>query len=349
MEIEFKFQIPADRLKAVEADMRSAATTRTRMQARYFDTADGALAAGGVVLRLRKEGRRWVQTAKAAGGGLLVRMEHNVDLGIARASLEPVPDAARHAGTPVAALIEKLLDGLHGPLIETFATDIWRLSRRVDEGAATVELALDTGHVTHRADDAGPQRDSPVCELELELIDGAVEGLVVLAQNWSGRHGLWLSTLSKAERGARLRAAHAEIGPVKAAPPTFDPEQLSGPDVERAVLVACMSQVLPNASEIADGNDSVEIVHQLRVGIRRLRTALRELEPLGGGIDSAWEPALVDAFRALGYQRDRELLLSKMRPTLVQAGAPAIDVPFAMTTRSGVTPSLSAIAWRSGG
>ena len=67
MEIEFKFQIPPDRLKAVEAALRRGTVVRTRLQARYFDTADQALAAEGIVLRLRKEGRRWVQTVKATG------------------------------------------------------------------------------------------------------------------------------------------------------------------------------------------------------------------------------------------------------------------------------------------
>ncbi|WP_399685245.1 CYTH domain-containing protein, partial [Xenophilus sp.] len=81
MEIEFKFRIPPERLKAVEAALRRGAVGTTRLQARYHDTADGALAAAGVALRLRKEGRRWVQTAKAAGAGPVQRLEHNADLG----------------------------------------------------------------------------------------------------------------------------------------------------------------------------------------------------------------------------------------------------------------------------
>ncbi|MDB5731120.1 MAG: domain containing protein, partial [Variovorax sp.] len=97
-ETEFKFHIPSERLKAVESALRGAAAVRTHLQARYFDTEDGALAAHGVVLRLRQEGRRWVQTAKAAGDGPLHRLEHNVDLGVARASAPPVLDALRHAG-----------------------------------------------------------------------------------------------------------------------------------------------------------------------------------------------------------------------------------------------------------
>ena len=56
MEIEFKFQVPPQHLKAVEQDIRAATATRKHMQAHYFDTLDGALAARGVALRLRKEG-----------------------------------------------------------------------------------------------------------------------------------------------------------------------------------------------------------------------------------------------------------------------------------------------------
>ena len=43
----------------------------------------------------------------------------------------------------------------------------------------------------------------------------------------------------------------------------------------------CLEQVLVNASEIAAGSSDAEHVHQLRVGIRRLRTAMRELAVWG--------------------------------------------------------------------
>jgi CHAD domain-containing protein len=112
-------------------------------------------------------------------------------------------------------------------------------------------------------------------------------------------------------------------------------------------VVACLAQVLPNADEIAAGNDSAEIVHQLRVGIRRLRTALRELAALGRTFDPAWGPALVDVFRALGDQRDRELLLTKMQPRLVRAGAPEIDVPTEDAPDSSVSEVVRAPAFQS--
>src|SRR5688572_32537394 len=110
MEIEFKFHIPAERLKAVEAAMRRGTVVRTRLQARYFDTADQVLAAQGIVLRLRKEGRRWVQTVKATGDNALHRLEHNVDLGAAAAGgATPAIDPQRHQGTPVGERLAKAL------------------------------------------------------------------------------------------------------------------------------------------------------------------------------------------------------------------------------------------------
>src|SRR5688572_7903200 len=138
MEIEFKFQVPANSLQAVQKELRRAAVARTHMQARYFDTEDGALAANGVALRLRKEGRRWVQTVKALGDGPLHRLEHNVDLGLARRGEPPMADARRHHGTPAGERLDALLSQ-HGeaPLVETFATDIWRSTRNTRLGRST--------------------------------------------------------------------------------------------------------------------------------------------------------------------------------------------------------------------
>ncbi|MEJ8824050.1 CYTH and CHAD domain-containing protein [Variovorax humicola] len=338
MEIEFKFQVPPQHLRAVEQDIRAATATRKHMQAHYFDTLDGALAARGVALRLRKEGRRWVQTAKALGDGPLHRLEHNVDLASTGAT-RPEPDAGRHAGSPVGDLLDKLLDHGATPLVETFGTDIWRLTRNEREGDTTVELALDTGKVMTPPGEGRGGRASQVCELELELVEGRVQDLVALAQRWSQRHGLWFSTVSKAERGQRLLAVEEGERAVKATAPVFDANEAgarSGEAVQRAVLAACLAQMLPNASAIAAGSEDAEVIHQLRIGIRRTRTALRELDALAPGrFDAAWEAPLVEVFRALGAQRDRELLLSAMQPRLDKAGAPPIDMPPADTRQAG--------------
>lgn len=338
MEVEFKFQVPANRRDAVEADLRLGPAKRTRLRARYFDTAQGALAAHRVVLRLRLEGRQWVQTVKAAGRGPLDRLEHNVELGAGSDLASAVPDVQRHAGTAVGKQLAEILAQSGEPLVELYATDIWRLVRREQESGTAVELAFDTGRIIVPGQGSGKPRTTRICELELELLDGPVQGLIDMAQHWSQRHGLWLSTVSKAAHGERLLAGVDCVPAIKAVPPVFAGEPAdrpTGPAVQQAVVTACLAQVLPNASEIAAGSEDAEQIHQLRVGLRRLRTALRELDPLGPGFDPAWQAPLAEAFQALGAQRDRETVLNAVVPRLAAAGAP----PVVLSADAATAPS----------
>lgn len=325
-EFELKFQVEPRHRAAVESAVaRGGSSRRERLQARYYDTSEGALAAQRIVLRIRKEGRRWIQTAKAPGGHALERHEHNVEIETAKASDVPLPRLERHAGTPVGALIDKALRAAgQAPaevlLTPTYATDVRRTTREMRTGDARVELAFDRGEV--RAGD----RSHPLCELEIELKSGSPQSLLELARRWRMRYGLSLDTVSKAARGERLAKGIEYGDAVKAEPPRVD-EDMDGPQVFRVVIGACLAQLLPNASEVAAGSPDPEHVHQLRVGIRRLRTALREMAEFAPAIDPAWEPALVDAFRALGRQRDREHLQKAVQPQIEAAGGPAVAWP----------------------
>ncbi len=318
-EFELKFEIPSARRAGVEAAMRRGRVAQQRLQASYFDTPGGALAAQGVVLRLRKEGRLWVQTAKAPGGRPLERLEHNVALGTRAPS---VPELARHSGTAVGDSIRQALKLKPGDafpaLAQVYATDIVRLTRRVRSRGALVELALDRGHIA-----AGPST-LPVSELELELKQGPAAGVVALAGNWCLRHGLWLSSVSKSMKGQRL-AAGLDFSPATSARPARFPRHAASGEVAAAVVSACLDQVLANASEVAGGCTGEEHIHQLRVGLRRLRTALRELEPLAGGWGGPWEEALADLFRALGRHRDRDYLRHTLQGRIAAAGGPPLD------------------------
>ncbi|KQP44209.1 CHAD domain-containing protein [Pseudorhodoferax sp. Leaf274] len=328
-EIELKFDIPRAALPALEAALRGPGSRRTHLQARYFDTLQGDLAAHGVALRLRKEGPRWVQTAKALGDGPVQRLEHNVDLGPARKSQVAQADPARHAGTPVGRRLQHVLRQAGTPLVEVYGTDIWRATQELQVGTSRIELALDQGRVLAPSPDGGLPRSAVVCELELELLEGDVGDLAGVAAEWAARHGLTLSTVTKSERGLRLAHGQSTRAAVKASAPQWTAGSgfPDGATVQRAVVGACLAQILPNASEIAAGSEDAEQIHQLRVGLRRLRTALRELAPLGPGLDADWETALAQAFRALGARRDRQQLQERMQPRLLAAGAPPIVLP----------------------
>lgn len=321
VETELKFQVPPGRRDAVRRALGTAGVERVRLAARYFDTLDGRLAAAGLALRLRREGRaRWVQTLKGRGDGLMQRLEHEVVLG---AREHPGLDLARHYGTPAGALLRKALDG--ATPVERFATDILRCRRvmrtRGSAGTALVELAFDAGHVR-----AGTS-DRAVCELEFELIDGAPAALLALAARWVARHGLWLDVRSKAEVGHRLASDAEEVPAVGAEPPMISARM--GPRRALAALVqSCLAQVLPNLAELAaplGRGAQVETVHQLRVGLRRLRTALREFGRDVEGVEPAWDAALAETFRALGTQRDSDVITETLRPAFAAARAAGFD------------------------
>ena len=109
--------------------------------------------------------------------------------------------------------------------------------------------------------------------------------------------------------------------------------------VQRAVA-ACLDPVLRNARELSAGSQDPEHVHQLRVGLRRLRTALRELPEFNARLDPGWEPVLAHTFRELGKHRDQALLASNTGQALWRAGAPGLEVD-AEHTRSPAPASLA--------
>jgi CHAD domain-containing protein len=163
----------------------------------------------------------------------------------------------------------------------------------------------------------------PLCELELEHLEGPTQALFALARAWCAHGGWSLDTRSKALRGSLLADGRGRGPALRAADPHFGGTLHDGPALLRAVLRAVLGQVLGNASELAAGSADADHVHQLRIGLRRLRTALRELAALApAGIDAGWEAPLSRTFARLGELRDDQALAEAVRPQLERAGAP---------------------------
>lgn len=317
-EIELKFQVPPERRAAVAAAVAGRARTAQtqRLQAAYHDTVGRDLAGAGVALRLRREGPRWVQTLKASGGDAMTRLEHNAPRP-GRAAAAPPLDLSLHAGTPAGTRLSEVLAGSADPRLTCqFGTDIRRLSRSLRSHGALVELAFDTGRVQ-----AGAQ-SQPLCELEIELLRGSPAALLQCARQWVARHGLWLDTRSKAERGDLL-ARGLPYTPARKAVAVRLTEDMPLAAARRAVLQSCAQQVLPNASQVASGQFGDEHLHQLRVGLRRLRAALALFDGDASAGPSPLAAASAALFRELGAARDQAAIGAPLREQLTQAIAAA--------------------------
>ena len=331
-ETEIKLEVNAAARAGVASAFAGANAVRTRLRAAYWDTPDRRLAERGIALRVRLEGRRWVQTAKAAGDSLLHRLEHNVPIPGRWPADGPVADPARHAGTKVGDLLSAALDGA-AAIERRYTTDVMRRSLQVESEGAAVEVVFDEGEV--RAGD----RRSPVCEVEIESRSGEPALMFEIARAGIAAHGLRIGMLSKAARGERLLDVDVHPVPVKATAAKL--AGAMGLDAAlRHTVAACLAQVLGNAEAVASGSPDPDHVHQLRVGLRRTRTALRELGSASPALHPAWEPQLARAFRELGVLRDREVLCATVVPRLIEAGAPALpDLP----PVTGARPALDIV------
>ena len=318
-ELELKLRVPDASLASLRNALRAHGARSVRMRAHYFDTADGRLARNRVALRLRLEGRQWLQTLKTAGVGAVHRLEHEVRVAGSGAGT-PTIDLHHHDGSDAGKLLHAaLLTAPTSALAERYATDVSRLRCVVGDGhGGDIEVALDTGHATAQA------RSVALAELELEHKGGPVQGVFDLAATWIEHGGLWLCTTSKAERGERLRQRQTVPPATKARPPQLE-QSVDGPALMRAVLQSTLDQVLANVSDVAEGVTAAETIHQARVGLRRLRTVLRELAALSPTIAPEWDGVLAAAFAKLGQRRDEDVVAAAVRPLLEAASAPTLS------------------------
>lgn len=255
-------------------DLKSGRASSERLVSRYFDTPEGALRAAGLALRIRKTRRGWEQTLKGEGegsAGLQERPEWNW----------PLPgdalDAAVLVDTPAARALggRKAMARVLQRLVPVFESDFTRTTHPLAFADGTrAELCVDQGEVRARG------RSAPVCEAEIELLPPAGAGAHATAGEAARLFDLPLALLdtlpirlgylSKAERASGL-LARSRPQPVRAVPVTLAGD-MSQAAVFRSIAAACMAQLQANEAGMLAGRDP-EYLHQMRVALRRLRSA----------------------------------------------------------------------------
>jgi inorganic triphosphatase YgiF len=259
-EIEVKLELaPATllTLKKIPLFQTIEATPKRASQVSvYFDTNKHKLRQKGLMLRVRREGRRYTQTIKSnTNSGLFQRDEWETEIAGKQ------PDLNQVNGTVPGPLLGKKLRRRLKPLFET------RVRRTVyplvdDERA--IALAVDRGTI-----DTGT-RSQRLCEIEIELERGTPAVLFDVARELTRALPARLSVKSKSERGYELIDGGQDLA-VNAAPVDL-PAGTSARDAFKMIGLACLEQVINNEAALIKGDP--EGVHQMRVGLRRLRAAM---------------------------------------------------------------------------
>jgi len=300
-EIEIKLSLPESAQRAFLRHPLLQGAERLdarRLRNIYYDTPDLALHRQGIALRTRRQGRAWLQTVKCAGtagGGLSQRPEWEQPFA-GRFDFAGIDDAR------VAALLERHRARVRlEPAFETvFARRCWRLA---PVRGSAVLIMLDRGWIS-----AGDRRE-PLCEIEIELERGPLAALFEIARALVAGLPLAPEILSKAERGYRLREG-AALSPLKAAPSPLLPAHTPH-EAFRSVAASCLAQFQANAR--GAGESDPEYVHQMRVALRRLRSALRTFRPvLPEGFEAAVVPPLRALAGVLGHARDWDVLAEEI-------------------------------------
>jgi inorganic triphosphatase YgiF len=223
----------------------------------YYDTPGLGLHRRKMALRLRHVGGKWLQTLKGGGGveaGLHSRNEWET----------PVAGEALDLAA-LKACGGKLPRGAGKKLQPVFSTDFTRNARRLNFEGAVIELCMDSGEIR-----AG-KKSRPISELELELISGEPRQLFKLALALLDIVPLEVEHASKAEYGYRLHAG-GKPAPVRARSPQFQPDQDTASAL-RGAISDCLLHVQANVPG-AIGRLDDEYLHQVRVGLRRLRVVM---------------------------------------------------------------------------
>lgn len=185
-EYEWKFQATPQVLAAIDSAFDGPGV-RLDMETTYYDTPTGALSARHYTLRKRLENGVAVCALKVPAGNARGEWEipcQTIEEAIGQLSALDCP-----ADFP--ALVKE-------GVLPVCGAKFTRIAKTVSFPEGTVELALDTGVLT------GGNRETPLCEVEVELKEGAPKLCDLFAKSLAHRFALKVQPRSKFRRALAL-------------------------------------------------------------------------------------------------------------------------------------------------
>lgn len=259
IETELKFRAPGHELKSLGLGKLPAGRIGQRAESdlvsTYFDTTKQKLRRRGLSLRVRQVGSKRIQTIKSTTGAQFGRGEWESEIE------GDTPDLGKAEGTPIERFVSKKLRKKLRPV---FQTRVHRTTLPVHTKNIQIELAVDLGKIV-----AG-RRSSRIEEFELELNKGRPEDLFHYAKAVERKAQAELYLRTKSEQGYALvdgkndAAHHAEPIELK--------EEMDVGEAFRLIARSTVRHFSANADAVR--NLDSQGVHQMRVGLRRLRAAI---------------------------------------------------------------------------
>ncbi|HEY1502887.1 MAG TPA: CHAD domain-containing protein [Stellaceae bacterium] len=338
-EIEVKLEAPlaaARRLSAAPwlKRIETAPPKRAHLVSVYYDTPAAALRSEGMSLRVRQIGNRRVQTVKAGPRGRcgpFCRQEWEYEIAGDR------PEIADDDDTALARFSRKRLTRDLRPV---FTTDIARMAIPVRSADSEIEIAIDRGEVRAKRNRA------PISEIELELKHGDPASLVELAKRVALVTEAGYGIASKAERGYALSRNAGPIS-VEGAEIVVDAEMTAG-EAFMTIALSCVHHFAGNRDAVIARLP--EGVHQMRIGLRRLRAAISFFKNMLQDADSAHiRRQLKWLLGELGPARDLDVLIDESVVPLQRArtGGDTLDTLKAELNRrrdAGIERAKKAVA-----
>lgn len=261
-ETELKFRVPARRIAGLKTLNLSGArridSVERELTSTYFDTRTWKLKRGGLVLRVREADGRFRQTVKSLRPGTTARGEWEVDV----ESRAPDLSKAGTGETPLAGFKRKKLRRKLQPI---FTTSVQRTAQTWRTPRGEIELAIDRGRIK------GGDATTGIAEVEIELKKGQASELFRVARLLDSTAAAELDLASKSDKGFRLLGGGTSDDAVHAEDVVLDPEASPG-EAFRAIALAALRHFSLNADGVRA--EKSEAVHQMRVGLRRLRAAI---------------------------------------------------------------------------
>ena len=306
-ELELKLELTHEELRRLDAAPMLREWTvgepRTRtLRSIYFDTPDHRLRQAGISFRVRSDGEKWVQTVKT-GTHVSNGVSHPGELEVTVGKPEPDLKSVRDV-----KLRRKIARVMHGSALEAvFETVVKRTARQLHTPAGELELALDEGVVRTAA------AETPLCEAELELKSGSPASLLEAAARLFGDEQVRLADRSKADRGYDLATGRAEDAPLpRHAEKVILSESATCREALAAMLQSAAQQIFANRPVVLETDDPGG-AHQLRIGLRRLRSGLWAFRPLLDTPASRDMDAHAhDLARVVGELRDADVFIEDM-------------------------------------